>query len=261
MGHERVGTLPKTQRWRNVVAQIADWDESPTQVSDIARSVIQNLRSRFRHIQSDDGVKAAFEFLVALSISSRSQDPHQELLALVFDIPSVPTPLSLAKAVNKWVESRSGSLEYSQVARSAAIDAIAIWSEKNKPQQTRLFEFTDRSFDIWRKAGNGIGFCELARTFFAKFTERYLNYFLEREASAVLKTIGQRDEFHIEVQEHADQISRHAFETAKITQSFAAGWFNKHTIGGMPSEDAIEGFLSIAFGKIREELLREGEKQ
>jgi len=28
-----------------------------------------------------------------------------------------------------------------------------------------------------------------------------------------------------------DEVSRHAFETAKITQSFAAGWYHKHVAG------------------------------
>jgi len=258
MGHERVGALPKTQRWRDVVAQIAKFGDLQAEASDVALSVIQNVRSRFRHIQTDNGVKAAFEFLVALSIASRSKDPRQELLDLGFDIPARPTPLALAKAVHKWVEPRSESLEYGQVAQGAAVDAIAIWTEVNRPQQIRLLEFADDPFDVWRRAGNGTGFCELARTFFAKFTERYLNYFLEREASAALGSVTERDRFHRDVHEHAQAISKHAFETARIAQSFAAGWFNKHCVGGMPSEEALEGFLSIAFGKIREELLREG---
>jgi hypothetical protein len=111
---------------------------------------------------------------------------------------------------------------------------------------------------VWKRASNGAGFCELSRLFFAKFTERYLNYFLEREASAALPTIEDRERFREQLRQHVDQISQHAFETAKITQSFAAGWYNRHARQGRPAHREVEQFLSRAFGKIREELLREG---
>ena len=37
--------------------------------------------------------------------------------------------------------------------------------------------------------------------------------------------------------------------------------FNKHAKEGVPSEKEIEGFLSFAFGKMRDELQREGDKE
>jgi hypothetical protein len=93
--------------------------------------------------------------------------------------------------------------------------------------------------------------------FFAKFTERYLNYFLEREASAVSKTIEQRELLQKQLRDQIDTVSRHAFETAKIAQSFAAGWYNRHAKEKVPPDDEIAGFLAIAFGKLREDLRRE----
>src|SRR5207237_918033 len=112
-------------------------------------------------------------------------------------------------------------------------------------------------FDVWKQASNGGGFCELSRIFFGKFTERYLNYFLEREASAVLPNLEQRERFSQELTQRVDDVSRYAFETARITQSFAAGWFNKHARSGLPSDASIRGFLRLAIAKLREELRRE----
>lgn len=97
----------------------------------------------------------------------------------------------------------------------------------------------------------------MARLFFAKFTERYLNYFVEREASAACRTVEQRDLLQAQLREHVDVVSRHAFETAKIAQSFAAGWYNRHAKTAAPTNDEISGFLAIAFGKLREDLRRE----
>jgi hypothetical protein len=116
-------------------------------------------------------------------------------------------------------------------------------------------------FEVWRKAGNGAGFCELSRLFFAKFTQRYLEYFLQRASPATLGGIGERVQFEQQLAKHVDDISLHAFETAKITQSFAAGWFNNRVKGDVPNEKEIEGFLSVAFGKIRDALQREDDKE
>jgi len=258
MDHERVGILPKTQRWTNLVQKIAGMYISPVYISDIARQTIENVRSRFRRISQDEGVKAAFQFLVVFAVASRSDNPREQLLDIGLDLPDTITPLSLARAIRSWVDTRRESLEYSEIAQSAAIDAISIWYKKHNLNELRLFEAVEDPFDVWREAGTGAGFCELARIFFAKFTERYLNYFLEREASGALRSLYERDLFSKQLQEYMDEVSQHAFETAKITQSFAAGWFNKHTREGFPNEQEIEGFLSLAFGKIREELYREG---
>jgi len=84
-----------------------------------------------------------------------------------------------------------------------------------------------------------------------------LNYFLDREASAVSTSIEQRDLFQNQIRNQIDAVSRHAFETAKIAQSFAAGWYNRHAKDTVPTDDEIGGFLAIAFGKLREDLRRE----
>ena len=67
----------------------------------------------------------------------------------------------------------------------------------------------------------------------------------------------QRDVFQKQLKDQIDAVSRHAFETAKIAQSFAAGWYNRHAKDKVPADDEIAGFLAIAFGKLREDLRRE----
>ena len=255
MGHIRIGVLPKTQKWQDIVQQIAEKHVSEAEVADIAQQTIQNVRSQFRHITRDNGVLGAFQFLVNLAVASREENPQTWLLNIGIELPDDPTPLSFAKAVNAWIEPQRESFEYSEIAQRAAGDAISSWYRENQPTTRSLFESLENPFEVWRKAGDGAGFCELSRLFFANFTQRYLAYFLDREASAALGDFGQQLERHI------DAVSLHAFEMAEITQSFAAGWFNTHAKEGVPSETKIEEFLSFAFGKMRAELQREGDKQ
>ena len=261
MGHVRTGVLPKTKKWRAVVQQIAGMHVSETEVADIAEQTIQNVRSRFRHITRDNGVLGAVQFLVTLAVASREENPQALLLDIGIELPDNPTPLSFGKAVSAWITPKMDSFEYGEIAQKAAGDAISNWYLENQPATGNLFTSLNDPYEVWRKAGDGAGFCELSRLFFSKFTQRYLKYFLEREASAALGHINERVEFEQQLEEHVDTISLHAFETAKITQSFAAGWFNKHAKESVPGKKEIEGFLSMAFGKIRDELQQEDDTQ
>ena len=261
MGHVRMSVLPTSKKWRDVIQQIAGMHVSEAQVADIAQQTIQNVKDRFRHIMLDDGVLGTFQFLVNLAVASREEDPRASLLDVGIDLPDSPTPLSFAKAVNAYIAPKRGSFEYGEIAQKAAGDAIANWYRENQVHTLALFESLDDPFEVWRKAGNGAGFCELSRLFFAKFTHRYLEYFLGREASAALGGIDKRIEFEQRLEEHVDAVSFHAFETAEITQPFAAGWFNKYAIEGVPSESEIKGFLSHAFGKMRDALQREDDEE
>jgi hypothetical protein len=259
MGHERVGLLPKTQKWRDIVADMASIGAAGVDVASIVRHTTDNIRDRLTDMERDQGLLAAFRFLIALTVASRAPSPTTALQRLGIIVPSDPSPLALARALQRCMPVDLPSLECAGIAQNAAMDAIAAWSARADGPDENLFGVDPLPFDVWRQASDGAGFCELSRTFFGKFTERYLNYFLEREASAVLPSLEHREQFARELSRHVEDVSRHAFETAKITQSFAAGWFNAHAREGVPSDASIRAFLRLALGKLREELRREGQ--
>ena len=257
MGHERIGILPKTKRWTAVVHNMATFSVSENNVPEIAKQTLKNVQSRFKDIEQDKGVQAAFQFLVLLCVSAKYHNPSEFLYSHGIKLSENLTPLQIAKAVTEWVSMHSESKEYASFAQSAAIDAIGDWYQKNQSFQKNLFSGDYDPNEVWRKSSDGGGFSELSRTYFSKFTERYLRYFLERSASSSIHDIDTRNNFNIELQRHLSEISKHAFETAKITQSFAAGWFNKNAKDTIPSKRKMLGFLTIAFGKLKGELLRE----
>lgn len=250
MGHERVGALPKTARWASVVRDLTKFGGDEDQSRQLANRSLDNVRARFESIQRDRGVQAAFRFLTQVSRFAGSGPEG-------IDSTSSSNIFAVAKALRAAVESETDSAEYAALASAAGSDAIGNWYADNSTQSS-LFGTSDQASGVWQKAGTAGGFSEISRLFFAKFTERYLKYFLEREASGVCSSIAQRDQLQKQLRSNIDGVSRHAFETAKITQSFAAGWFNRHARGGAkPTDGEIRGFLAIAFGKIREDLRRE----
>ena len=229
---------------------------SADEVADLAKLTLKNVRARFRKLHRDQGVVAAFQFLVALAKCASVGTPQSESYGPAIDLDRNPSILRLVADLNSWVDYQQGSKEYADIAKKASADAITIWSNEQKQQQS-LFPEDNDSKGIWQRANSGAGFCEVSRLFFSRFTERYLNYFLEREASAVSANIHLRDEMAAHLREHVDDVSKYAFESARITQSFAAGWFNRHARDSVPSDKEYEGFLYVAFGKMREELMRE----
>ena len=256
MGHERVGALPHTKRWRDVVTQLAESSGSKDDVVAIANATLENVRTQFRKIHSDDGVVAAFQFLVALAKSASGRDIGESTFSPRIDLQERPSTLRLIAQLRSWVESQEGSREYGDIASKASADAISLWSAQQSTQPS-LFTSSLDAIEIWSRADSGTAFCEVSRLFFSNFTERYLNYFLEREASASMASISERDALAVELRDHVDGVSKFAFETSRITQSFAAGWFNNHARNRYPSKEESRNFLSVAFGKMREELQRE----
>jgi hypothetical protein len=257
VGHERVGALPRSKPWRDLLADIAVAADSPdaqASIEAVARKTLQNVTSQYSKLCDDSGVQASFTFLVALANPGfdRVQDPQADLGVNLSNDPSV---LQLASALSLHVRERAQSMEYAAIATRAAGDAIAAWTAK-LPGET-LFGPTSAA-EIWARASTAAGFSELARLYFARFTDRYLKYFLDRELSAEFSSPERRDRFGEAISRHVQGLSHHAFETAKITQSFAAGWFNKHASERMPTKRETRSFLATAFGKLAEELRREG---
>ena len=256
MGHERTGTLPHSKPWRDIVAQLASSSATEEEIARLSNSTIENVRSRFLNLHRDQGVVASFRFLIVLAKSSSSDSDIDQSYDFGEDLSKNPSPLRVVSALRSWVDKQVGSREYGDIAKKAAADAIVIWSN-HQNEQPSLFQADAEMADTWRSLNTGSGFCEISRLYFSSFTERYLNYFLEREASAVCSSINLRDEMEYRIREHIDGISQYAFETAKIAQSFAAGWFNRHAKNALPTHAEAQAFLSIAFNKMQEELSRE----
>lgn len=261
MGHRRVGVLPRTQRWRDLVGQLEAFSGDEEQLDRIVATTLAGVRGRFLQVESAPSVLESFKYLVAFAVASGTDEPSAFMAEAGFDAPTSDSPLSIARSLAQHLEGTHDSPEYASIARSAACDTLSRWHRINTSGTPSLFGEDAEPFLGWRKLSSGTGFCELSRVYFAGLTGRYLRYFLDREASRSISTLFERDRFDKQLAALVDGVSQHAFETAQITRSFAAGWFNKHARTGLPTDQQIKGFLSLAFGKMRAELGREGSGQ
>jgi hypothetical protein len=257
VGHKRNIYTPKTQRWLAIVEELASFAIGQSEVSEIAKQTLKNVNTQYSKLEDDPSVKAAFEFIIQVSVAFQKEDPVKYLRdSKILDAEELSI-LKLSRAATEYKKDQATSYEYRTFATQAVVDALNNWYISNIDRGISLFNDKLDSQQILYKVSSGSGFCEVSRLFFAKFTERYLKYFLEREASSVISKTTLRNKFTHDLEANIENISKHAFETAKITQSFAAGWFNKHVKGTVPKEKEIEGFLAHSFGKMRRELLEE----
>ncbi len=256
MGHERIGHLPRSVSWRNIVSALdGAASGSDTDIATLAAKTLELVRSRFQALHRDTGVQAAFGFIVALARSQPATIDSRAAPQL--SLPSDATPFRLSVALNDWVDSHAESHEYAELSKRAAAEALAAW-HKQQSHQPGLFAHgsAESSREVWSAASTGAGFSEVSRLFLARFTERYLRYFLEREASSAITSIDARERFSERLHKSVDLVSQHAFETSRIAQSFAAGWYNKHARHQTPNNASLSNFLRVAFEKLREELRR-----
>ncbi len=275
MGHNRIAYLPKTKKWATIVRDVAAFKGTegsggggvalaPTEVdlvkvAAIADQTLANVRYRFAHIDCDSGVIAAFRFLVLLVHATGRDNPSAVLKEHGVQLADDFGAYEVGRALQDYVQQELDSTEYGTVAIQALFDALQSYLRQG--QGTPQLEFdTTSSFETLRSGTDAGLFCELSRQFFSNFTERYLRYFLEREAARSIESVTDRELFLSSVHGHVQDLSKHAFETAKITQSFAAGWYNKHVKDNLPSELKLKGWVSFSFSKINSELTREGTK-
>ena len=120
MGHERVGALPRTKRWQDVVGGISDAASVDGDVRGLANATLENVRSRLLAIHGDTGFVASFQFLLALALSASPRVDRASLGELAVDLEANPSPLKLASALGQYVADNRQSAEYAEIARKAA---------------------------------------------------------------------------------------------------------------------------------------------
>ena len=258
MGHKWYGTLPKTKAWRLIVDELAAFSHDDMTVSEIAKRTLAKVYNRFDSLPYDPSFRETFETLLKISFAFQLKEPVKNLVDNnILNDPKLTILKIVSAIVNKKPDKKIASGEYHTLAKQAAVDAINQWYANNIERGHTLFSDSIETENIFYKISDGRGFCELSRLYFSKYTERYLKYFLEREASSVIPDIIRRNKFNEELSAHIKDISQHAFETAKITESYSAGWYNKYAIGRYPAKDKIDKYITKTFGKMRKELLEE----
>lgn len=256
MGHTRLGDLPRTRRWGEVVGLLANGAGA----EQIANATL-NAAERGLHLAADD--KALVEtvwLLTQLPLAARAKDMNGFVVALrqagvqVSDQPGVMEIVgAFSDAIDARISNNGGRTDLGEMAQMAASETIA----KVLGERTPGSLFGTHPEDV-QKALAGLGtnkhFGEFSRQFFSRITNRCINYFLSR---AVANQVGEGKRFATLAQQGAfsQALEVHCREASKIVEVFSGGWLSKTNFekGGISREDA-RGFAHVAMRKLVDEL-------
>jgi hypothetical protein len=232
MGHILLGHLPAGKRWDEIVQLLRFGGPS----AELADATAHAAEKELEGAKGDPALVQAVWLLTQLPLAARSSQFAARLVELGLEGGTERSLLDLissfSRAIDRHVESSiAPRTDLGELARQAATDV--------KLELARL--------------GSKAGFALLAREFFARLTQKFLEYYVSRELpqhvgpGKFVPTIESQIEFR-------RALETHCWEASFIVEQFAGGWFSKANYLGRLTPNATQNFVDYALKKVRDEL-------
>ena len=261
MGHTRLGAIPKSRKWNEIVSQVAGAGltgsavPAAVNIGAIAAQTLDAAQKCLDRAVDDPGVRYTFYLLTQLTLAARAPNwesalgEHGILLtngSTVFDF-----TVEVQYAIDRYLrQNPSGATDLSEMAQQSAGEAITSLAGARTENL-----FGGSSADIqnaMRSLSTKKGFGELGQRFFGRFVARFLNFYLSRVTAAQLgkprlRDLGDLAQFNDALRTHCDQ-------SARIVRDFCGAWFSKTEYEQGIDLKNTSGFLAVAMQKLRSEL-------
>jgi len=254
VGHIRLGRLPKTRRWREVVELL---DVSPTLTGAIAASAVEAADKRLRLLGREPALSYCYWLLTRIVWASRSEHFVTELAQLGLVVsPDASTIAFISQVADRVRRETAPEIESghfvelgSLALRRALAETVgeqggSLFGSSLEDLQTAFSRFSTRS-----------QFGTLSHRFFADLFARTLRSLVARELpnhigeGQAIANIDQGIEF-------SQALDTYARQAARVMQGFAEGWYSKQNweSKGQISSDDAQAFVAVALRKLRMEL-------
>ena len=251
MGHNRLGRLPRTYRWKHVI-NLLDLAAELPEIIKASMHAAQNGLMRASH---DPGLTITltniFKFIEAVD----SKDNLKELSSRGYLDKSDD---SIFGVLAKFREKVDGDLLHSKA--KSDVSEIAI----NSFLGTLNYYVSHDTQDIFDVNASAMAnslqnytakskLPEMMHEFYSRFTKDYLDYYLSREMSnyvgsnKMLATIDQHQTFN-------DSFDLYIRQAVRITKEFTPGWYGKAKYEGRLNHDEVKKYALVAFKKIVSEI-------
>lgn len=256
MGHLRLGRLPKTRRWGEVVELL---DSSPGDTAAVAGAVIEAADHRLRALASDPSLTYCFWLLTRITWASRGRTFVDELADAGIEVAPDESALTFISRVTD--RARAELSQYPESGPFSELASLALrraLSETVGQQGPSLFASSLEDLQqACRTYSTQAQFGVLARRFFGDFLARTLRYFVDRELSNHVGGAGRLSNID-ESLDFSEALDTYARQSARIVEEFAGGWYSKHNweSRGEIGRDEAQGFAAYALRKLRMEIRR-----
>ena len=253
MGHSRIGTLPATRKWKDVVKLIADGAD----VAQVAAATLRAAERAFSLVKNDVGFREATRLLVELAQAAGSKNPVGHLesvgLALSEKTSLAEVAMVLSETLDRRISATRQRSDFGKIAGGALISAVV---NHLQTQASPLFGITrDEIGAVFKGMSRKQGFGELSQSFFSNLTSGSLDYFLSKNLATHLGE-GLRFPTNNQKAQFDDAMHTHCKEASVIVKDYGTDWFSKHRHeeGGKISRESTDGYASYAMEKIKMEL-------
>jgi hypothetical protein len=251
MGHQRLGTLPRSKLWRDVVQLV----EHRAEVEAIAAAASHAAEQSMIDAAGDVAVQHAFYLLAKIPLAAR--EPDFEAVLREHGIPVQNGPMltdivsGLMTAIDVRTSKAGSRSDYGELAQLSAAEAIQAVIGR---EATDLFGLDARATkSVIAGFATVKQFAVLARDFFARLTRRHLAYYLSRELSQHVGP-GRRFTSVRELRLFEDALVLHCREATRVIKEYSGEWLSKQNFEGGIDPAKAGRFVSYASKKIRDEL-------
>jgi hypothetical protein len=256
MGHTIVGDLPRTKRWNQVVALLQAPTVDPGQV---AGATVLAATSRLVHLRGDPSLTYCFWLLTRLAAAARGPDFATDTRHLGLDVTGHDHALALVAQINERAREELRRFPESGPFGDIAVNALrTALTETLGAQNLSLFgSSVDDLAAVFRRHSSASQFGELATRFFGAVTAQTLRYYVDRALPAAISPDGGLRSL-ADLSTFQAALERHARESARIVELFAAQWWLKsqRAKGAPLNREEVQSFTAHALTKLRKELER-----
>ena len=247
MGHIRLGMLPDTKRWRDVVALV----RSNATIERIASASVEAAGTAFRQIGKDSGAVESAWLLLNLPHTARAEDPDEALAELGMGGTPFDGPISLAAsfcaAIDARLHASRDRTDLGEMAQMAGVESLVAVLSDNAGT---LFDTDPRRLrHELARLGSLARFGSLARAFVGRLAYKVLDYFLSR---ALPNEVGEGRRFLTlkRLADFSDALETHCFGCAIVVSEFSGKWASaRRWEEGAIDREAAATYIAGAMGK------------
>jgi hypothetical protein len=258
VGHQRLGWIPKTRKWRAVVDGVVEGGGlAADDVDRIAALTLDAAMPVLRRSCDDAGLRYAFYLLTQITLAAREDEWRGRLSRVGIPLPEDASLFDLTaglhSAIERYVSRHGSSSDIGEIAQQSASEALVDLAEGNA---TTLFGSGGEHLrGAVRRLSTGAGFGRLGQVFFGRFLSRFLNCYLSRVTASAVG--GSRVRSADDVTTFNGALEWHCEQSARIVRDFCGQWYSKREyLEGINPTNA-GGLVAVAVGKLSDELAQQ----
>lgn len=254
MGQIRLGTLPQSKKWRDVVRLL----DTSASLEDLAEAAARASELDLLRASDDPNFQFVAQLLVKLPLLARAPGFQVAMSDLGIEHSALELVTGLLAGLNGAISRQSldqgRSSGAGEMAKTALLESLSVQMRDRLPT---LFDPTPQEIrKVLASFAIGQNFAVLARDFFSRLSCRSLDHYLSRELANHTGP-GKRFASDADHTEFERALSQHTFEASRIVEEFAGGWYGKTVWKEQTlSQDKINDFMRYAFKKMRSEIGR-----